>query len=171
MICDSPAWVHVSGKCFLFDSADTETLAQWVLVLARGYLCGALRGPEWRKHIRVHRALLNAPRGMLVDHINGNIADNRRCNLRLCTHSQSVSNRHTVAGSKSRYKGVGFHNGRWLAKIRDAGRQRHLGYFANETDAACAYDAAARSVFGDFARFNFPHDGEQSAIKGQADAR
>ncbi len=58
----------------------------------------------------------------------------------------------------SQYKGVTLHkpNGKWKAYIDIDGRKQHLGYFIKETDAAKAYDKAAKHCFGEYARFNFP---------------
>jgi hypothetical protein len=36
------------------------------------------------------------------------------------------------------------------------GTRKYLGSFASEVDAAHTYDAAAREVFGNYARLNFP---------------
>ena len=42
------------------------------------------------KTVRMHREIMNAPDGLLVDHINRNPLDNRRANLRLATYSQNM---------------------------------------------------------------------------------
>ena len=46
-----------------------------------------------RKGEKLHRILLNCPKGMVVDHINGNTLDNRRSNLRVCSQLENTQNR------------------------------------------------------------------------------
>jgi len=46
-----------------------------------------------RKRLPMHRVILPVSQGMVVDHINGDGLDNRRCNLRPATHSQNSRNR------------------------------------------------------------------------------
>ncbi len=108
---------------------------------------------------RMHRIIVDAQPGELVDHINGDRLDNRRANLRVCSNRENQRNRpkpKTTAKVASRFKGVSWDkcNRTWRAKIVVDGRQLHLGTFADETEAAAAYDQAARIHFGDFAWTN-----------------
>jgi hypothetical protein len=101
----------------------------------------------------------------MIDHVNGDGLDNRRVNLRETTDRQNKQNMRKHRGV-SAFKGVSWNKRdlRWTAHIRTSGRMRHLGYFANEVEAALAYDAAARLHFGEFAALNFPVPGERSAL-------
>jgi hypothetical protein len=106
----------------------------------------------------MHRQIANPPDGKEVDHINGVTLDNRRENLRVCSHSQNMHNRRLrQKNNKSGYKGVHWlaRTKRWVAEIRVNGKSRHLGYFTEKTDAARAYDTAAAECFGEFAHLNF----------------
>lgn len=95
--------------------------------------------------------------GTRIDHVNGNGLDNQRHNLREATNGQNMHNRRPNVGTSSQYKGVRLSkHGTWVARIRINGERFHLGCFADEVDAALAYDAAAREMFGRFARPNFP---------------
>ncbi len=126
---------------------------------ARAYVPGSDN-----KKVSLHRLILDAPKGVQVDHINGDGLDCRRSNLRLATQQQNNGNRaKTTNPTSSRFKGVDRHHGAWRARIRSNGRQWTLGHFDREGDAARAYDAAAEEFFGEFARFNFPNDLAQSA--------
>lgn len=108
----------------------------------------------------MHRLVARAGDGEHVDHINGDGLDNRRCNLRLCTHADNCANRVSPLGPQtSRYKGVYYDpRGVWEVYICAHGRKRPLGLFRDEVDAAHAYDLAARAQWGAFARLNLPDD-------------
>lgn len=115
--------------------------------------------------VYMHRAILGAPKGMEVDHINGNGLDNRRSNLRLVTRRQNTINARLSIRNTTGFRGVSpaRRPGRYVATIHVNRTKRHLGTFPNPTEAAVAYDAAAREHFGEFARLNFPERGEQAA--------
>jgi hypothetical protein len=110
----------------------------------------------------MHRVIMNAPEGMVVDHINGDGLDNRRANLRVCTIQQNSCNRRIIEKGTSRYKGVSRSKGskKWRAIIYSKNEQIDLGYFDNEIEAAKAYDEAALKYHGKFARLNFPKTGK-----------
>jgi len=108
--------------------------------------------------IAMHREIIRAPEGLLVDHIDGNGLNNRKSNLRLCTHSQNTYNRRPNRNCSSRYKGISFHkmSKKWEVAICCKGKREHLGRFDDEVKAALAYDRKAKQLFGEFAYLNFP---------------
>lgn len=107
--------------------------------------------------ISLHRYIMRPPKGLQVDHINGNGLDCRKSNMRVATRSQNCSNRGKHSGGQtSVYKGVRKVNRRWGAQIGKSGKHLHLGYFDTEIEAALAYDRAAVDLHGDFASLNFP---------------
>ena len=109
-----------------------------------------------RKQICMHRLIINTPLGMQTDHIDRNTLNNQRDNLRPCTNGQNSANRAKSRGAQSQFKGIFLAGKRWRAVISIGRKHIHLGHFANEIDAAKAYDQAARERFGDFAHCNFP---------------
>jgi hypothetical protein len=122
----------------------------------------AIRGvktkPDEIKLICMHREMMKAPAGVLVDHRNGDNLDNRRSNLRLATPTENSCNRRKTKGGSSQYKGVCFHRrrGEWVSRIKIHRKSIFLGSFDKEVEAARAYDEAARKYHGEFARLNFP---------------
>ncbi len=119
--------------------------------------------------VLMHRVILNAPAGLVVDHINHNGLDNRKANLRLCTAAQNSQNsRPCIRPNQwSKYKGVTFHKHkkRFTAFIRHNKKKYFLGYFKNEIDAAKAYDKAAKKYFGEYAYLNFPKENSEAKRK------
>lgn len=116
------------------------------------YACTKINGQK----VLIHRIILSAESGQVVDHINGDGMDNRKVNLRLCTHTQNLWNQKKNKNNRSGYKGVFYsqHHGRWAAEI-NADRTRHfLGYFEVIEDAARAYNEAAIKYHGHFAELN-----------------
>jgi len=101
---------------------------------------------------------MKAGDGDFCDHINHNGLDNRKANLRLATRSQNAWNRQKAKiKSRSKYKGVSWYNRgkRWSVRIQVNRKQKFLGIFEDEIEAAKAYDRAARKYFGEFAELNF----------------
>ncbi len=137
----------------LVDAEDYEGLTEY-----KWYAAFGLRGRVYAKRstrpgpVSMHRLIMNPPKGMVVDHINGNGLDNRRCNLRLCTMQENAWNRRPrVEKTSSRFKGVYPCGDKWLAQV---GRQR-LGLFDDEVEAAKARDRKARELHGEHAWLNF----------------
>jgi hypothetical protein len=123
---------------------------------------GVRVGPREIRLKSLHRVIMKAKKGKLIDHRNGNSLDARRANLRRATNSQNSYNRQKTKtkNATSKYRGVirFRRTGRWLARIKYRGKSKHLGYYENESDAARAYDKAAKKYYKDFARLNFPEE-------------
>lgn len=101
-----------------------------------------------------------------TDHRNGDGLDNRRMNLRDASAGENGRNRRRQVNNYSGFKGVCWNkkDGKWRATIGAAADQRrYLGGFSTAEEAARAYDAAAREMYGEYAALNFPEPGERAA--------
>lgn len=150
------------GGVALVDSSDYEFLTQWKWFYLNKTYAGRTKhiemvdGKPKRMTVKMHNVLMPPPEGYEVDHINGNGLDNRKENLRIVRHQQNMWNRKAVTGSKSKYKGVDWYaaSGSWRAYIKIDGKQKHLGCYKQEDDAARAYNKAALALHGQYARLN-----------------
>jgi hypothetical protein len=110
-----------------------------------------------RKTMLLHRLIMNChEKGFYVDHINKDILDNRKENLRVCTNAENCQNRKIRSTNTSGYKGVSFvkHINKWQARIYVNKVEINLGYFVNKNDAAIAYNNAAIQHHKQFAVLN-----------------
>lgn len=89
-----------------------------------------------------------------VDHVNGDVLDNRRCNLRGCTQKQNARNRKANINSFTGLKGVYRDKKNYRAAITVDYKYKYLGNFNDAISAARAYNEAAIKYFGEYARLN-----------------
>jgi hypothetical protein len=96
------------------------------------------------------------PTGCL-DHVDGDGTNNRMSNLRLASNSQNMANRRKNVNTTSPYKGVCLVKKKqarpWLARIQKDKKRIELGYFSTAEEAFAAYQQAALTRFGEYARF------------------
>lgn len=145
------------GKIALVDDEDFEYLNQWKwCVDIRANTCYALRrglGFDGKlTTLRMHKAILPTSKGQEIDHINTNGLDNRRINLRVCSHGENQINRSYK--SKSGYRGVRKLKSGWQAYITKNNIFIHLGMFQTDVEAAARYNDAALIYHGNFSRLN-----------------
>lgn len=142
------------NKFAIVDDEDYDWLNQFKWHYSTGY---AMRR-SGKEVLLMHREIMNTPKGMESDHEDGKGLNNRKYNLRVCTHAQNMSNQKARVDGVSKYKGVYWKKDRnkWGVKIVANYKQMHVGYFTDEIKAAKAYDAKALEFFGEFARINFP---------------
>lgn len=130
----------------IVDDADYETLAQHLWhYMTVGY---AGRDEDGRR-VLMHRAILNAPDGLQVDHINHDGLDNRRANLRLVTRAQNEQNRRgpqrgSSTGIRNVYPCAG--SSTYFVALHLAGQKIYLGTYPTLEEA----DAAARAARRDY---------------------
>ena len=116
-----------------------------------GYVRGNV-GNERMEYL--HRFLLNIQGNVIIDHINGNPLDNRKCNLRIATPTQNNMNMKKRSDNISGYKGVGWQKKRnkWRARITINKKTIELGYFNTIEEAIKARQKAEEEYFGEYNR-------------------
>lgn len=107
-----------------------------------------------RQAILMHRVILGAPKGVFVDHADGNGLNNRRSNIRLASASHNNCNRSIGKNNTSGFKGVSRVRGKdkWQAQIAFQRKRIHLGWFLSPEEAHAAYVRASAEMHGSFAR-------------------
>lgn len=121
-----------------------------------GYVIARRSSKEEKSVIMLHRLVLKARDGMVVDHKNHDLMDNRRSNLRECTHAENMCNRLIHKNNKLGVKGVYQDRRRstptYRAQIVIGRKYIRLGSFRTIEQAAKAYADAALKYHGEFAR-------------------
>jgi hypothetical protein len=153
-------------KQVIIDDNDYELIKQhtWCLEKAEGDVFYAITNIRkkigTKSMLRMHKLL--HPEYKIIDHINGNGLDNRRCNLRECTTAQNSYNAKKSRNKSSKYKGVSWskRNLLWKGYVTVNCKTKWLGYFKTEKEAALAYNTHAKLYFGEFAKINIIEDSD-----------
>jgi len=141
-----------SGNYTIIDTEDYHKIKEYHWgERIHGYVAGCKN----KKRIYLHRLILdvvNTP-DVSIDHINGNKLDNRKCNLRVCAHSQNTKNHRIPINNTSGILGVWWHkqNKKWVAEIWANGKKYYLGCFIDIKEANKVRQEAEIKYFGEFA--------------------
>jgi hypothetical protein len=149
----------------IVDAADYEWLKEYKWYAGSPNRAGQVyaRRNSSKGIVLMHRMIMNPPKGKVVDHLNGNTLDNRRCNLHICTQRENTWNRRKTAYGQSRFMGVSPRGDKWQAKV---GRH-YLGLFDDEVEAAQVRDREALRMYGAKAWLNFPPEPEAGPGRGE----
>ncbi len=150
------------GKFALVDDVDFEKLSKykWHAAKHRNTYYARRKCKSMNYPVRMHREIMGLiyKDGKQTDHRDGNGLNNQKYNLRICSNAENARNAVKQANNTSGYKGVTWNkpSKKWMAQIESGGKDYNLGRFIDKTEAAKAYDAKAKELFGEFAWLNFP---------------
>ena len=154
------------GKYAIVDDEDYERLMEhsWAWVPATGSLSSTgyavRKGNKKRgepRTIQMHREIMHAKKGIIIDHVNRDSLDNRKTNLRYANTQKNAFNRtKPIMKCTSRYKGVLQRKNStvWQARLKYNNRHVELGTYDTEEKAAAVYNFASRIFFGRYRHEN-----------------
>lgn len=145
--------IQIGAYVVQIDYEDAERVASrhWTPDPRRG-------GHVYFKSMRdsLHRFILGCEYGdgLEVDHVSGDTLDNRRSNLRGCTHSENLRNQRKHKNNRSGFKGASYHkaSGKFQAQITADGKVFPLGLYLTPEEAHAAYCAASAKYHKEFGR-------------------
>ncbi len=149
------------GKFAIVDDKDFDYLNQWKWRISEWkgskYAVREVRINKKQHTIRMHRLIMKAILGQEIDHRNHNGLDNRKGNLRFCSHKQNLQNSKKRQNCSSKFKGVCWDKiqQQWAVRLGPRLGRIWVGRFDSEIEAAKAYDYKAKEVYGEFAYANF----------------
>lgn len=154
-----------NGLCFYFDIEDYDKIKY------HSWACNDnkyIRTKIKEKNIYLSRHIMNCPKGLYVDHIDGNVFDNRKCNLRIVTNQENNrAYKRKQKGTSSKYFGVVFLKNKdkkpWRAGLGYNGKFFYLGVYDTEEEAALAYNKKAEEL-GFFRRNILPKELPEDAL-------
>lgn len=143
----------LSDDCFIIDTEDLDKVKDYYWCKDRyGYAIAQTQNGV----LLLHKVIVDAPCGYDIDHINGHGSewDNRKCNLRVCTHMQNTWNQKLSVRNSSGYKGVSWNKmlGKWHAYITCNHKRINIGFFEDIDDAVEARKQAEIKYFGEYSR-------------------
>ncbi len=142
-----------SNTQFFFDLDDFDKIKNFIWSLRKSeygnYVHARING-RWTY---LHKFLTGTNSDQLIDHINRNNMDCRKCNLRICNDTQNSANHKMRVGSSSGIIGVAYskRDGLWLPSIRKDGKKINLGQGKDKEEAIIKRLKAEKEVYGEFA--------------------
>lgn len=131
------------GHRAVVDYADKALVAGYAWQSRQGtsttYIYHQERTATGMKAELLHRRIMGAPKGLVVDHIDRDGLNNRRANLRVCTQAENIANKSPARLAGTGYVGVYPTGAHFSARISIDGERRYLGRFKTAEEASAAY--------------------------------
>ena len=134
------------GEEFYFDLEDYDKIKDYCWNIFNGYIVN-------RDSLKIHRIIMDAEDGEVVDHITGICTDNRKSNLRIVDNNINMLN-------KKQYKNTPYGNtgvrktkyNTWSCRISFNKKQINLGSYRNKEDAIRVREIAELLLFKEYSR-------------------
>lgn len=146
---DADSTVHIplsnSNLFAVIDKVDEALVMQYgwrIQISTSGRLIAVMA--RVGRTVMLHRVLMNPPTGMVIDHKDGDVLNNSRSNLRVCTHAENMRNSKLRANSKSGLRNVQMQNkgsGKkaWRAQVKAHGKLYRKWFPATDEGKLLAY--------------------------------
>lgn len=144
------------GEEFYFDIEDYNLIKDYCWNIHDGYVTTILYEGSQRTYVKMHRLIMNARPGAVIDHKKHKTNDNRKEYLRNADNTTNHRNHEIYSNNTSGVTGVTWdeESGKWRARLWMRGKMYHLGRFDNFEDAVAARKSAEEKYFGEFSYDN-----------------
>lgn len=131
-----------SGVAFKIDKDVYDTVKDFCWHSTElNYICTNIN----KRKVYLHRFIMSPTDNMVIDHINHDTTDNRKCNLRVCTQQENTRNKSSEGVSKR------YDTNRWEAYVFMNNKKIHLGYYATKEEALDARKDGEKKYYKEFA--------------------
>lgn len=147
------------GKVALVDDEDFEELIKYkwyaskVKTTNKFYVRRNIKIEGGKqKTVRIHSVIINTPKGLYIDHIDGDGLNNQKSNLRVCSNAENARNRGANLNNTSGYKGVTWHKRmkKWVVQITVDYERKVYRSFSSKEEAYLAYCDACVTLHREF---------------------
>jgi len=136
----------------IIDAEDVEKVEKYKWCLSHSYVATYIK----KRALKIQHVILGikSNKAIRIDHVDRNPLNNRKENIRPCTHRQNIRNSGKRKNNTSGYKGVWKNGEKWCAEITVNGKKVYLGIFGDKAEAARIYNEASLKYHKEFACLN-----------------